>query len=69
MKVEHTFAVVTLDWKHFREHRLQPEVFPLGGGDLRLQKVNVGIGLQFDQVGRSDDLFDLAEVYPFSNSR
>ena len=64
-----TFAIVTFDGENFGENRLQAQVLALGGGDVGLEKLPIRIGLQFDQVRRRDDLFDLTEVYSFSGSR
>ncbi len=41
----------------------------LEGGGLRLQEFPVGIGLQFDQIRRGNDLLDLSEVDAFNSFR
>jgi len=67
MEIEDAFAVVALDGEHLGEDGLQPQVFPLGLRNLGLQKFPIGIGLQLDEVGWSDDFFDFAEVDSFSS--
>ena len=69
VEIEHALPVVALDGEDLGENGLQPEVLPLGRRHLRLQELLVGIGLQFDQVRRSDDFFDFAEINSFSCSR
>src|SRR5437899_8226092 len=65
MEIEHALPVVALNGEYFGEDRLQSQVFTLGLRNLRLQKFPVRIGLQFDQVRRGDDFFDLPEVDTF----
>ena len=62
MEIEHAFPVVAFDGKDLGENGLQAQVLALGRRHIRLQEFPVRIGLQFDQVRRSDDLFDLTEV-------
>jgi hypothetical protein len=69
VKIQDAFPVVAFNRKDLGENRLQAQVLPPGGGHVGLKKIPVRIGLQFDQVGRSDDFFDFAEVNPFSYSR
>src|SRR5690606_38363100 len=69
MKIEHALPVIAFNAENFSEHRLQSPLLPLGLRDLRLQKFLVRIGLQFDQVGRSNDFFNLTEVNSFCGSR
>ena len=65
MKIEHAFPVIALDGKDLGEDGLQTQVFALGLGNLRLQKLLIRIGLQFDEVRRGDDFFDFTEVDTF----
>jgi hypothetical protein len=69
VEIEHTFAVVTFDRKHFLKNRLQPDVLSAAWSGLQLQELHIGIGLQFDQIGWGDDLFNLTEVDSFCCSR
>src|SRR5436189_4392853 len=69
VKIEFAFAVVALDREHLGEDGLETQVFPLGLRNLGLQEFLVGIGLQLDEIGWSDDFFDFAEVDSFSGSR
>src|SRR5436190_18807680 len=69
MEVQDAFPVVTLNREYLGEHGLQSQVFAPGLRDLRLEKLPIRIGLQFDEVGRGDDFFDFAEVDSFCCSR
>ena len=64
--IEDALPIVTFDRENLGEHGLQAQVLALGRGDLRLQEFPIGIDLQFDQVRRSDDFFDLTEIDSFS---
>ena len=66
VKIEDAFAIVAFDGENLGEDRLQALFLRLDGGGVRLEKIPVGIGLQLDQVGRGDDLFDLSEMDAFS---
>ena len=66
MEIENALAVVAFYGENLGKYGLQPRVLPFGRGQVRLQKLLVGICLQFDQIGRSNDLFNLAEVNSFS---
>ena len=68
MEVEDAFFIIAGDRKDFGKNGLKPEVLALGIWDLGLQEFPVGIRLQLDEVGRGDDLFNLAEVNSFSGS-
>ena len=67
--VEHDFSIVAFDGKDFGEDRLQAEILAFGSGDLGLEKLAVGIDLDFDQVRRRDDFFDFTKVNTFYYSR
>ena len=69
MEIQNTFPVVTLDREHLSKDRLQAQIPALGLRDIRLEKLLIRIGLQFDKVGRSDDFFDFSEINSFSSSR
>ncbi len=69
VEVQDAFAIVALDGKHLGEHGLQSQVFPFGRRYFGLQKFPIRIGLQFDEVRRGDDFFDLAEVDSFDCAR
>jgi len=68
MEVEHALFIVARNGKDFGKNSLKPQVLALGIRDLSLQEFPIGIGLQFDEVRRGDDLFNLAEVNSFSGS-
>ena len=61
-EIERRLFVVALDRENFLEDRLQAGVFPLARRDVLLQKIDVGIELNLDQVGRLDRLFNGPEV-------
>ena len=56
------FFVVALDRENFLENGLQTGVLALGRRNVLLQKIDVGIELDLDQVWRLDRLFDGSEV-------
>src|SRR5208282_4689945 len=62
-------AIVAFDGKHFVKNRFKAGAFVTFSAGVGLQKLPVGIGLQFNHVRRHHDLFDLAEVDSFYNSR
>jgi hypothetical protein len=51
------------------KHGLQTEVLPSRRGDIQLQKLEIGIDLDLDQVGWVDHLPDFSEVDSLSYSR
>ena len=57
-EIEGRFLVVALDRENFLEDSLQAGVFPLARRDVFLQKIDVGIELNLDQVRRLDRLFE-----------
>ena len=61
-EIERRLLVVALDRENFLENGLQAGVFPLAGRDVFLQKIDVGVELNLDQVGRLDRLFNGPEV-------
>src|SRR5947208_6978953 len=67
--IQFGFVVVTRDRKNLFEHRLEAEELSPGGRDFGLQKLDIRIDLDFDQVRRRDDFFDLSEVNSFCCSR
>jgi hypothetical protein len=67
MEIQDAFAVVTLDREDFREDGLKAKILPFGLGHFGLEKLLIGIGLQFNEIWRSNDLFDFAEVNSFSD--
>ena len=67
--VQDHLPVVALDREHFLEDGLEADVLALGGGDVELQELRVRVGLQLNEIGRRDDLFDFTEVDSFSGSR
>ena len=69
VKIKLDLAVVALNREHLLEHRLEADVLAPGGRDIDLQELGIGVGLQFDEIRRSDDLFDFTEVDSFSGSR
>ena len=58
-------SVVAFDGENLIKDGLQSKIFALGRRDLRLQELDVGVDLDFDQVGRRERLFDLTEVDSF----
>ena len=67
--IQHALAVVALNGKHFAEDRLQTDVLAPAGRHIQLQKLLVRSRLQLNQIGRSDDFFDFAEINSFVCSR
>ena len=67
--IQFGFAVVARDREDLFEDRLQAEQVPFGGGRAGLQKLDVRIDLDFDQVRRRDDFFDFTEVDALCYSR
>ena len=66
VKIKDAFAIITFDRKHLGENRLQSRILARAWRSGFLQEIAVGIGLQFNEVRRSDDLFDFPEVDSFS---
>jgi hypothetical protein len=69
VKVQYALPVIALNRENLGKNGLQTEVTPLGGRDLRLQKLLVRVGLQLDKVRRSNDFFNSAEVNSLYGSR
>ena len=67
--IQFGFAVVARDRENLFKDRLQAERLPFGGRRAGLQKLDVRIDLDFDQVRRRDDFFDFTEVDPLWYSR
>ncbi len=61
-EIESRLFVVALDRENFLEHGLETGVLPLARRDVFLQKIDVGIELNLDQVRWLNRLFDFAEV-------
>ena len=69
MEIKHAFAIVAFDGKHFGKDSLETKIAPLAGWNLGLQEFLIRVGLQLDEIRRSNDLFDFSEVNSFSGSR
>src|ERR1051326_4975939 len=67
--IKHTLAIITFDGEDLLENRLQTHVLAAGRGQPELEEFRVGIGLKLDEIRRSNNLFDLAEVDSFSGAR
>ena len=67
--IQFGLVVVTRDRKNLFEHCLEAEELSPGGRDFGLQKLDIRIDLDFDQVRRRDDFFDFSEVNSFCCSR
>src|ERR1700677_4581136 len=65
VKIKHALAIIAFDGEYLGKDRLQTHVLPLGWRGVGLQEFPIGIGLQFDKIGRGYDLFDLSEVDTF----
>jgi hypothetical protein len=58
VEIEDALAIITLDGKDLGEDGLQADILALGGRGVGLKEVAVGVGLEFDEVRRSNDLLD-----------
>ena len=61
-EVEFDRLVIALDREDFTEHRLEPRVGALAGGDVLLHELLVGAALDLDEVWGFDDFLDFPEV-------
>ena len=61
-EIKRRLFVVAFDRKNLLENGLQTGVFPLVRRDVFLQKIDVGVELNLDQVRRLDRLFNGPEV-------
>jgi hypothetical protein len=64
-EIKDRFLIVAFDGKNFLENGLQTDVLALARRDVFLQKIDVGIELNLDQVWRLDGFFDCAEMDTF----
>ena len=64
MEIEHDISIVAFDGKHLLEHSLKAFVLALIGRGVDLQKIDVRVALDFNEVGRFNDLFNFAVVDP-----
>jgi len=64
-EIERCLLVVAFDRENFLEDRLQAGHFPLGSGHVFLQKVDVGIELNLNEVRGLNAFFDCSEVDTF----
>jgi len=69
VEIESNISVVTLDWKHLLENRLQPILNAFGLVRFYLEKFDVRFLLYIDQVWEVDDFLDLAEINPIPSVR
>ena len=65
-EVQNAFTVITLNRKDLAENGLQAQVLSFLWIDVRLKEFRVGIVLHFNQIRRSDYLFDFSEIDSFS---
>jgi hypothetical protein len=61
-EIESSLFVITLDRENFLEDRLQAIVLAFGQWHVLLQKVEVRIQLNFDEIWRFNALFDTSEM-------
>jgi hypothetical protein len=61
-EIQGRFLIVAFDWENFLKDRLQTGISPFGWRNVFLQKVDVGIKLNLDQVRRLNRLFNGPEV-------
>src|SRR5690606_4845582 len=61
-ELEHQAPVVALDREYLAKHCLQTIIFALRDRSVLLQEVEIGIDLNLDQVGRSDDVREFSEI-------
>jgi hypothetical protein len=61
-EIENRFFVIALDRENFLEDGLEPIGLALGEWDILLQKIDIRIELDLNQVWGLDPLFDAAEV-------
>jgi hypothetical protein len=64
-KIEDRFFVVALDRKNFLKNRLQSGHFPFRGRDVFLQKIDVRVELNLNQIRGLDAFLDGSEVDTF----
>jgi hypothetical protein len=64
-KIENRFFVVALDGENLFEDSLQSVVFSLCERNVLLQKINIGIELDLDEVRRLDSFLNGSEVDAF----
>src|ERR1051325_7550248 len=67
--IENALAIIAFDGKNFLKDGLQADIFPAGRSHIELEKLRVGVGLEFNEIGPSDNLFDFSEVDSFCCSR
>ena len=63
-KFQDRFLIVRFDGKNFGKNFLKPNIFPLMGQKMRLQKLVIGLNLNFNQIRKIDNLFPLAKTHP-----
>src|SRR5262245_28360396 len=70
-EIELAFAIVAFDRKDLAEDGLQSDILALTLGlrGVGLKKLLIRLCLQFDQVRRGNNFFNLAEINSFSDSR
>ena len=61
-EIQNTLPIVRFNGKHFLEDSLEADIFAAARRHVGLQKFDVGIRLQLDEIGRGNDLFDFAEI-------
>ena len=64
MEVQRDIAIVAFDGKNLLEHSLEALFFALLRRSTNLQKIDVGVALDFNEVWRFNDLFNFAKVDP-----
>ena len=65
-ELELDLFVVAFDGENFREYGLESLVLALGDRNLLLEKIEVGIELDLDEVRRLDRLVQAAKIDPLS---
>ena len=64
-EIEDGFFVVALNRENFPENGLEPVVLALGKWNVFLEKIDVGVELNLNQVWRLDGFLDCSEVDAF----
>src|SRR5947209_871125 len=64
-EIEGRLFIVALDWEYFLEHRLESGIFPFRERHVFLEKIDVRVELNLDQIWRLDAFLDGSEVDAF----
>jgi hypothetical protein len=64
-EIEDCLFVIALDWENFLENGLEAVVLSFGKWDVFLEKIDVGVELNLNEVWRLDGFLDCSEVDAF----